>query len=266
MTNQDLERRIRELEEENAFLRHGISDALLQAGTASTFLTASSDIGLLDQILATARQVCRAEGAGLFLVDESTNELVFELIHGGGGAAIRGLRVPMGHGIVGFAASPGQAIAVRDVAKDPRWAKDIGMRAGYQPVTLLSVPMIYNDQVVGVIQLLDKESGQPFGNEDIATLSNFANLSAFALQQARVLRDSAMILKLLLTGTPASASPLVERLIVTAGQTGASAEYAEMLSVAVQLGEIGRRGPGARRLCKDLVASVHHYFGASASR
>ncbi|MGH7820398.1 MAG: GAF domain-containing protein, partial [Candidatus Binatia bacterium] len=69
---------------------------------------------------------------------------------------------------------------------DPRAAKDIAERVGYRPESILCVPLFYDDDVIGVLELLDKENGASFTTDDIESLGLFANQAAVAIEQSRL--------------------------------------------------------------------------------
>src|SRR5206468_5403043 len=112
---------------------------------------------LLEMIVQTAAQVISARAASLFLINRQTQELVFEVALGQKAEDVKKFTVPLGHGIAGLVAVSGQPIAVSDASKDPRQAADIARSVGYVPQTILCVPLFYNDQIIGVLELLDKE-------------------------------------------------------------------------------------------------------------
>jgi GAF domain-containing protein len=76
-------------------------------------------------------------------------------------------------------------MAVSNAQQDERWAAEIGERVGYMPNSILCVPLFYEDAVIGVLELLDKEGAGSFDDGDIATLSLFANQAAVAIGQSR---------------------------------------------------------------------------------
>jgi GAF domain-containing protein len=141
---------------------------------------------LLQMIVATATQVLRARAGALLLVDEETEELVFEVAVGGEAEDVKQFRVPLGHGIAGHVAVTGQPIAVSEAGADPRAATDIADSVGYRPDSILCVPLFYDDEVIGVLELLDKEDGSSFTAEDIESLGLFANQAAVAIEQSRM--------------------------------------------------------------------------------
>jgi HD-GYP domain-containing protein (c-di-GMP phosphodiesterase class II) len=54
----------------------------------------------------------------------------------------------------------------------------------------LSVPLIVNDVVVGVINVNNKTSGDPFGHDDLSLLISFSERISRALERVRIVEDS----------------------------------------------------------------------------
>jgi GAF domain-containing protein len=139
---------------------------------------------LLELIVETAMSVISARAGALFLIDQEVGDLVFQVAIGGGADEVKGIRVPLGHGIAGGVALSGMPIAVSSASTDPRWAKDIGDRVGYAPDSIACVPLFYGDRVIGVLELLDKDGAQSFSPTDLHTLSLFANQAGVAIEQS----------------------------------------------------------------------------------
>lgn len=139
---------------------------------------------LLEMIVTTAAQVIVAEAAALFLVDEATEELIFEVVLGGGGVQLKKIRLPLGSGIAGLVAVSGQPIAVSDAQNDARVAGGL-TDEGFVPRNVLCVPLFARDRVIGVLGLYDKIGADSFGLGDMELLGHFANQSAVAIEQSR---------------------------------------------------------------------------------
>ena len=111
----------------------------------------------LDQVLASAaQQVKRLVDYEIFAVllpVENTNDLYVRFAIGHRPEVIEHWRIPLGDGIIGAAATTGQAIRVGDVSKDPRYLPAVeAVRSE------LAVPLIVRGRVIGV---MDIESRQP---------------------------------------------------------------------------------------------------------
>jgi GAF domain-containing protein len=140
---------------------------------------------LLDMIVATAADIIGANAASLFLIDREQEDLVFEVALGEKAEEVKKFRVPLGHGVAGLVALTGQPMAVSDTSQDDRDAADIAEAVGYVPKNILCVPLFYSDEVIGVLELLDKEGASHFSPEDMESLGLFANQAAVAIEQSR---------------------------------------------------------------------------------
>jgi GAF domain-containing protein len=139
---------------------------------------------LLELIVETAAAVISARAGALFLVDEEQGDLVFQVAFGGSADQVKNFRVPLGHGIAGGVALSGMPLAVSSASSDPRWAKDIGSSVQYAPDSIACVPLFYEDRVIGVLELLDKEGDSGFTPGDLHTLGLFANQAAVTIEQS----------------------------------------------------------------------------------
>ena len=119
-----------------------LREALAKAVTARTIAAPATHSDLLQRIVETAAGVIAARAAALFLVDEATQELRFEVALGERADEVKEIRVPLGHGIAGGVALSGQPMAVSDAQQDERWATEIGERVGYTPDSIVCVPAL----------------------------------------------------------------------------------------------------------------------------
>ncbi len=141
---------------------------------------------VLQLILEQAVHVLGAEGGSLVLVDHSTNELVFELALGPTAAELVGTRMPWGVGLVGEAAATGEPLVVNDTATDPRWFSGYDEATDFVTQRILCAPMITRQQVIGVLELVNKRDGSPFTEDETELLITFAAQAAAALTNARL--------------------------------------------------------------------------------
>jgi GAF domain-containing protein len=267
-SEQPAEQRIAELEEEVARLRTQLEDArvvselrarLAQVGATGTLSVPTEHAALLELIVQAAMHVLRAQAGSLYLVDEDQQALVWEVALGERAAGLVGQRIPLGQGVAGWVAATGQAIAVADVQQDPRWAQDVGRAVGYLPRTMLAVPLLLGDRVIGVLQLLDKDGGRPFDAADMATLGLFANQAAVAIDQSRVMRSLSRLVRAALSDLDEDGS-LSARAAALAAHTEESPEYRDTARLAELLSEIARFGDAGRRLALEVNAAIAGYL------
>ena len=144
---------------------------------------------LLKNILGSAVEVMDASAGSLLLIDPATDELVFEVIEGGGGEALQGQRMAKDKGIAGWVVTKRRPLIVNDVDKYERHYKDIETATGFKTDSLICVPLIAKGKVIGALEVLNKRSGENFNDEDLDILTTFAAQSATAIENARLYRD-----------------------------------------------------------------------------
>ncbi len=160
-------------------------DACILMATTRTIATPLAHTLLLNMIVKTAATVMHAQSASLFLLNGEKQELTFEVALGPKASEVKRHRVPLGHGIAGFVALSGQPMAITDVENNSLHASDISQNIGYVPYSILGVPLFYQEQVIGVLELLDKEGNEPFDSNDMELGSAFANQAAVAIELSR---------------------------------------------------------------------------------
>lgn len=138
---------------------------------------------VLERALENAESVCQAETSSIWELDEERQELFFRVVRGKAAGAIRNLRVPVGEGLVGSVARSGVPEMVNDVASDPRWRGDSTF---FQTRAILTVPLVAEGRVIGVMQLLNPVERERFTEGDLRRMNLFAGILAHPLQNARL--------------------------------------------------------------------------------
>ena len=124
----------------------------------------------------------------MFLLDDETDELVFEAVSGEGEQELVGVRFPSSTGIAGWVLITGQSLVIDDLAADPRFAKSAAEATGYVPRALVAVPLLVDERTIGVLEVLDRPTERPFSLADMNLLQLFAHQAAIALDLLRSAR------------------------------------------------------------------------------
>jgi GAF domain-containing protein len=156
-------------------------DDLRAAVAAGALAAREAHRPLLQSIVEVARAIFGARAASIMLLDADTGELVFEAVTGEGEDILVGRRIPSGTGIAGWVAESGQSLVVEDVSADPRFAVDEARRTGYVPKGLMAAPLLREDRVLGVLNVLDRPERRRFSVAEMDLLGLFANQAAIAL-------------------------------------------------------------------------------------
>jgi GAF domain-containing protein len=149
---------------------------------------------LLRSIVDVARAIFRARAASVFLLDAGADELVFEAVSGEGEESLVGRRFPSSTGIAGWVLVTGQSLVLDDVTADPRFASQAAESTGYIPKAIMAVPLVSGERTLGVLEVLDRPSGERFTMEEADLLGLFAVQAAVALDLLQRSRSARAVL------------------------------------------------------------------------
>jgi signal transduction histidine kinase len=146
---------------------------------------------LLEDIMELAASVMNSAASSLMLIDKETNQLIFEVTHGSGSEALRQeqIRIGLDEGIAGWVATHCQSVVVNDVTQDPRFSRRVDVRTGFLTRSIAAVPLQVKGQIIGVLEVLNKNSEEGFDDEDLQIMSTIAAQAAIAIENARLLQS-----------------------------------------------------------------------------
>ena len=154
----------------------------LRAAVAAGVLSAEDmHRSLLRSIVEVARAIFSARASSIMLLDEDSDELVFEAVAGEGQESLIGTRFPSGTGIGGWVLTSRQPIVIDDVSQDPRFSRQAAQATGYVPKGMMVVPLLHEERALGVLYVLDRPSNSRFTLHEVDLLGLFANQAAIGL-------------------------------------------------------------------------------------
>ena len=146
---------------------------------------------MLELVAERTAEVMGTDVCSLQLIDEERRELVMRAAWSRSTAYRRRPPLHIDEGIVGEVIRSGRPIAVEDVREDPRYRfKELARQEGL--VSLLSVPLIVRDKVIGVMNCYTGRRTE-FTPEQIALCSTLANQTALAIENARLSTSAAVV-------------------------------------------------------------------------
>jgi GAF domain-containing protein len=155
----------------------------LRAAVAAGVLGAEEQFGeLLRSVVDVARAIFSAKASSVLLLDEQTDELVFEAVSGAGEQELVRTRIPSSTGIAGWVLVTRQPLVIEDVAADPRFSRQTAESTGYVPSGLMAVPLLVGERALGVLEVLDRPQSSRFTLAEMDLLGQFANQAAIALE------------------------------------------------------------------------------------
>jgi len=159
-------------------------------------LTSTLEQGpLLQNILDYSVGILNCEAGSLFIMDDQTGDLVFRVTVGPAVAGnLLGQRIPAGAGIVGRAVQSRMPVIENDAHRSfSRFNTD--KQTGFVSRSLLAVPMLIKERVLGVIEVINRRDGLPFVSDDQTILTAFAGQAAVSIENARLLESTDQLLE-----------------------------------------------------------------------
>jgi GAF domain-containing protein len=169
-------------------------DRLRSAAAVGVLASEEAHLALLGSIVNVARAIFGARASSIFLLDEETDELVFEAASGLGSAELIGSRFPSGTGIAGWVLATRQPLVLEDVSNDPRFARDLAEATGYVPKALMAVPLLHEERALGVLEVLDRPDRGRSPLVEMDLLGLFAGQAAIALDLLLAARRAKAVL------------------------------------------------------------------------
>lgn len=160
--------------------------ALIDAGRAMGGICVLSD--LLDFFVAVVADELEVDRISLMLVDEKTQEMWIVASRGLDELVTEKVRMAVGTGIAGWVAREGKPVLVKDVVTDPRVKTSLYSTDATSFISapiVLSIPIVLQEKVLGVINVTNRRSGKSFDEEDMAFLYSLAGQAAVAIERTK---------------------------------------------------------------------------------
>lgn len=168
-------------------------DSYLRVIEISRDLASTLDLDtLLDGIVRAAADITRAEAASILLYDDTSRQLYFQVATDIDEPTMRGLVVPLDNSIAGWIVTNRKSVRIDDAQKDDRHFAEVEQALGYATRSLLGIPLITKNKVVGVLEVINKKKGR-FTDPDESMLTVVGAQAAVAIENARLFQQSDLI-------------------------------------------------------------------------
>ncbi len=149
--------------------------------------TINSALNLDDALQVITREACRmmqAKMCSLLMLDESGEWLDLRASYGAGEAYVQKPRLNAAESLLGIVVRRRKPIQVENVQTSSRYQNaEVARREGI--VALLSMPLIFAGEAIGALNVYTGRRYQ-FSDEEVRILSALAELSALAIEKARL--------------------------------------------------------------------------------
>jgi signal transduction histidine kinase len=144
---------------------------------------------LLRIIIQSATELTHTEACSIMLLDKQTGQLRFHHFIGEGSEGLRGVTVPLDRSVAGWIVRKGKPLLIRDAKTDPRWHPRVDQAIDFDTRSILGVPLKVRNEVIGVLELINKIDDQGFTQDDIQIANTLAAQAAIAIENARLLDE-----------------------------------------------------------------------------
>jgi len=159
-------------------------------------LAATFDLeSILRKIIHTAKQLTNAEAASILLYNDTNQQLHFAAMTNASKEALLHKMVVPKESLAGWVALNRESVIVEDVSKDQRWFKNVAQKIDFFTKSIIAVPMITQNKLIGVLEVLNKYEGL-FDQNDERYLSILASQAAVAINNTRLFQQSDLISEL----------------------------------------------------------------------
>ncbi len=142
---------------------------------------------LLNDIMESSKLIMDAEASSLLLYDPKDKKLHFQVATGKKGRLIKKYSVDLGVGIAGWVAKHKKSILIDDCYKDTRFCSDYDKKSKFKTKSMVCVPLIRKNKLLGVIQVINKKDGGIFDERDLTIFETLASQCAIAIENAQLI-------------------------------------------------------------------------------
>ncbi len=151
---------------------------------------------LLKRIVEAARDLSNSAAASILLYDGNTNQLFFQATTNlAEDSPASGMNVPVEGSIAGWAVLKRKIVKVADVHQDPHFFGNVEKAVNFPTSSLMAIPLITREKVVGVLEVLNKHDGEYTG-EDEELMSVLGAHAAVAIENSHLFMQSDLISEL----------------------------------------------------------------------
>jgi len=159
---------------------------------------------LLQLIMHEAEAAVDAAASCVALYEPSGRLLHIKFASGEASKGVQGLALELGGGVLGACAAERKALRVNNVYQDRRFGASIDRQTGFTTKSILAVPIMRRDELLGVLEVINKKDGSRFTRQDATSLEVVATQAAVAIENAQLFAQTVQSEELSLIGRMAA--------------------------------------------------------------
>lgn len=210
----------------------------------------------IKRLLQLSARSMKSEEASVIIRDGDEGDLRFLSAIGQVADQLIGIKIPSGKGIAGFVFSSGQPMAVADVGQEESFYDEVDKKTGYTTQTILATPLRYNDEIIGVLEYVNRvgdppyEPFTPFEMDKAALFAEAIAALVNAYESANIFQQLGK--RMLDKDETVDIAEVREWL----QNIRSAAEHREMIDLALLVREISSRSFSDRTLCREILEAI----------
>lgn len=150
---------------------------------------------LLNLVMDVSTELTDTEAASILLVDRNSGQLHFVASTSGG--VPTDTAVPLDSSIAGWVVRNGRSIIIDDVKRDNRHYTSVDEDLSFDTRSMLAVPLITQQGVIGALEVLNKRNLEPYTSQDVTLMEVLASQSAVAILNAHLFNQSDLLAEIM---------------------------------------------------------------------
>jgi putative nucleotidyltransferase with HDIG domain len=144
------------------------------------------EVEIIERLMRLAHDATGALACSLLMYDDKRQELYFKFAQGPVGQQYKRLHIARQSGITSWIFKNGKPMMVNNAEKNAHYHQRIDNATGFKTKAIIGVPLIIENRVIGVIEVLNKEDGTCFTQQDLNMVEDLAVATALTLQSTRM--------------------------------------------------------------------------------
>jgi len=145
---------------------------------------------VLERFLQMLMDATDSEAGSLLLIDKVTDTLYFAVAKGKKADKLKDYRLTIGEGIAGWVAQTGRPLVTPNVEREKKFSSRIDRALNNKTKNIVCAPIKYEDEVLGVVELLNKRKGEAYGEADLVMLQNFTPYIGMIIKNAQLFLEN----------------------------------------------------------------------------
>lgn len=150
---------------------------------------------LLNLVMDVSTELTDTEAASILLVDRNSGQLHF--VASTSSSVPTNTAVPLDNSIAGWVVRNGRSIIIDDVKRDDRHFASVDEDLSFDTRSMLAVPLITQQGVIGALEVLNKRNLEPYTSQDVTLMEVLASQSAVAIVNAHLFNQSDLLAEIM---------------------------------------------------------------------